>query len=252
MNSNLKKWILKHWGSKYNLTDSILKELKANNTHPNLPYSYNDLYQLYLLKDLLKQDFNLIKDEIENNSLPSIEAIEEITQTKSQHHIGSITLEQIGKELQMTIAGVKQIEDSAKQKLNFFAIKDKQDNLSDFDIDEDEWSNNLHRAITTYISFFDISKKESNINEFLSNLEIAGYITKNELKLILNLEKEVHEYLHDKLFTGSVELARAFIEEDIMEDESMLKSFQNVLAKTWNERTGFVKEKKRKKTIDDF
>jgi hypothetical protein len=249
LNTKFKNWVLKHWDEKYNLTKTgfDFDSFKEKNNYTNFPYTYNDLYQLYLIKDSLCYDFSIMGNETKEEKIEKVE-------TKNKNYIGSVSLESIGEELDLTIAGVKQIESSGKQKLNFFALKDKENNLKEFDIDDEEWNNNLHRAISTYITYFDISKQESNIKSFLSTLEIAGYITKNELPILIKQEKEVHEYIHEKLFQGQIEFVRAFIEEDLLSDfeDSMLKSFQNVLAKTWNEQTGFVKEKKKKKTIDDF
>lgn len=231
---NFEKWIKTHWRTDNNFS---LDKLKQQGTYEGLPFTYKEFYDLFNIKLTLNKEFKLIdfKDELDSES-------EEPTGV----HIGAIKLEDIGKHIgNLTPAGVKTLEDNAKSKLNLFKLIDDELEL------ENNWIENLELAKEIYIEDF-LQFEDWSYIEMLNKLEKEKYITKSEYKTILSHETIAVEYLHDKLNEGSRELVEAYLEEDLMEDNSTVKSFQNIFARLWEQTNKWKPTQKKKKTIDDF
>lgn len=248
LNSKFKTWIIKNWGTKYikDINKFDIQTFKKNGSYDSIPYSYNDIYSLFILKDQLKDGFSKFNFNEEDDQDEDNNKEEEL-----KNHYGEISLETIGTYLgDLSATAIKELETSGKAKFKFFGIQKNnifQDNL---DIDQEEWNEILDDSINIYIDL--LMEPKWNYESFLSNLEQEKYISKSEYKPLLRLEKQTVEYLRSKLIEGSIQLARAFIEEDFNEEKSLIKSFQNVFAKNWEERLNYKKPIKKKKTIDDF
>ena len=214
---NFEKWIKTHWHTDNNFS---LAKLKKEGTYSDLPFTYKEFYDLFNMKLTLNKEFKYINFKDEETEIEEEEP--------HNVHIGTIKLEDIGKCIgDLTPAGVKTLEENAKSKLNLFKLVDDEIEL------ETNWEENLEIAKEIYIEEF-LQFENWSYLEMLNKLEKEKYITKTEYKAILRLETIAVEYLHKKLNEGNRELVEAYLEEDLLEDNSTVKSFQNIFAKSMN------------------
>lgn len=234
-------WVVRRWAPKYLPVTATFGDIRNGVYHRRMPITYRQLADMYLTKIAVLEALSSIQSD---DDLDTLLRIQEEKEKSRVNQTGEVTLAKIGEDLgDITPTQVKNIGDAAQRKFAGFAVREENSNgvmfTKSFTMDPDLFASRAEAAINKLCSVLSavIAKTAKNmdfdIDDVFDMLTDESFLTPGERLLVKESEYVALYLLMERIRDGEIEDVKRLMLDDLVEEDNILKSLQNINAKLW-------------------